>query len=246
MARRDSRARSLLWPSLIAIPAIAVLLALGTWQVERLHWKEEAIADRAARRAAPPIDLGDAPATADMDFRRVSTRGYFRHDREMHLLNRVRDGRIGVHVITPLIRAGLPAVLVDRGWVPLDRADPSRRAPGQITGEVTVTGILRRDGRLGMFTPDNRPDADQWYYIDIAAMAAHAGIAPAFPVYVAAGPAANPGGLPRGVAVTGALRNDHLQYAITWYALAAALAVIYLISIRRAAGRAPSGSRDRQ
>ncbi len=88
-------------------------------------------------------------------------------------------------------------------------------------------------GRKGMFTPDNRPGENFWFYVDVPAMAAHAGLKRMHPFVIEAGPAANPGGFPIGGQSRVKLRNDHLQYAITWYSLAAALLVIYVLYHRR-------------
>ena len=226
--------RSILVPTLITLPAVIVLLGLGTWQVQRLGWKEALIAERAAGLAAAPIRVPAAGATAEeVDFRRGTATGRFRHDKEMYLTGRVRNGVAGHHVVTPLVLAGGAAVLVNRGWVPADRKDPARRAAGQVEGTVSVTGILRAPGAKGRFTPDNDPDGNTWFHLDVPAMAAAAGLDGALPYVLDADGTANPGGLPVGGQTPTALRNDHLQYAITWFALAAALAVIYLLAIRK-------------
>jgi surfeit locus 1 family protein len=128
-------------------------------------------------------------------------------------------------------------LLVDRGWVPMARKDPASRAEGQPDGPVIVEALLRTGGWKGStaFRPDNRPEDNTWFWVDPEAMAAWAGLEnPVTAVYAAAGPAESPGGLPVGGQTRIDLRNDHLQYAITWYALAVALAVIYaLYHLRR-------------
>jgi surfeit locus 1 family protein len=138
-------------------------------------------------------------------------------------------------VLTPLRLASGAVVLVERGWIPRDLRDRARRASGNPAGEVAVEGILRLapEGRPGWFVPDNDPAKNEWYFLDLAAMARAAGVPDALPFYVEAGPAPNPGGYPLGGQANTELRNEHLQYAITWYCLAAALAVIYLLLLRR-------------
>ena len=100
-----------------------------------------------------------------------------------------------------------------------------------MSGAVTVEGAIRAPGVQHWLQPDNEPDRNIWFWNDLPAMAAHAGIAPdhLVPVFLEAGPAPNPGGLPIGGQTRVTLPNDHLQYAITWYALAAGLAMIYLL-----------------
>ena len=219
----------------MALPAFLVLVALGSWQVQRLMWKSDLIAFREAQLAAPamplPADLSDADALDAIDYRRVTLSGTFVHGREIHLAA-TRRGTVGFRVITPLERDDGPAVLVERGWVPAEARDPERRPEGQLTGAVTIEGVLRTRGRRGWFTPDNEVARNYWFWLDLPAMAAYAGEGVP-PLVVEAGPAPNPGGLPVGREYRVGLTNDHLGYAITWYALAVALAVIYVLSQRR-------------
>lgn len=219
----------------IALPALVTLLALGTWQLERLAWKTELIAHRQSQLAVPPMPLAAVPAghpgaTAGLEFRRVRARGVFLHEREIHLAA-TRRGKPGFRVITPLRRTGGATLLVDRGWVPAAAREPARRALGQVQGEVEVEGVVRGGGRPGWFTPDNDPAANYWFWRDLPAMAAAAGVeAPA--IVLEAGLAANPGGLPIGSEITADPPNNHLGYAVTWFSLAAALVTIYVLSQR--------------
>ena len=105
-----------------------------------------------------------------------------------------------------------------------------KNAEGQIAGILDLEGLLRTDGWKGadFVKPDNKPAERAYYWIDIPVMAESAGLTNAVrEVYLEAGPAKNPGGFPIGGQTRIHLRNDHLQYAITWYALAIILAVIY-------------------
>lgn len=217
------------------LAGLAILIGLGTWQMERRVWKADLIATMDARLASPPIPVGEFLVNhAGEEYRPVSASGTFRHDQEMYLAARSYQSQLGYHVVTPLILDdGKTAVLVDRGWVPSDRQLPASRAAGQVAGPVTVTGIARQPAKLGLFTPDNRPDQNLWYWADLPAMAVHAGLAQIAPLLLEAGPAENPGGLPIGGQTFINLPNNHLQYAVTWYSLAVVLAVIYLVSRRR-------------
>ncbi len=108
-------------------------------------------------------------------------------------------GRVGHHVLTPLVRPDGPAVLVDRGWVPADQAHPAARRQGQLEGTVEITGIARYrgEGRPGWFTPDNQPEQGLWYSYDLPALEAALGME-LLPVVVEADATPNPGGLPHG------------------------------------------------
>ena len=237
----SAKLRRLLWPGVMTVIMLAVLLGLGTWQVQRLHWKEGLIAERTARTTAAPIALpaAGAPlspaALTDLDFRHGTATGVFQHEREMYIAARTMEGSVGYQIVTPLQQADGSVVLVNRGWVPETRKNPAKRAEGQLAGTVTVDGAIRAPGVQHWLQPDNQPAQNIWFWSDLPAMAAHAGIAPdkLVPVFLEAGPALNPGGLPVGGQTKVNLPNDHLQYAITWYALAAGLAVIYVLYHRK-------------
>ena len=136
--------------------------------------------------------------------------------------------------MTPLKRDDGSLVLVNRGWVPLDKRDPESRPEGLPEGTVTVEGVARVPAAQGWMQPDNDPAANMWFWYDIPAMAAQVGQAepaPAsrFPSSIEAGDAPNPGGFPIGGQTNVNIANNHLQYAFTWYSLAITLIVIYFV-----------------
>lgn len=217
------------WFTVFTVAVLAVLIGLGTWQLNRLEWKRELIAQRAAALAAPPLSIGRVPSDwKTAEFRRVRATGQFMHDREMRVSPRIHRGKAGHHVITPLRLDGGGIVLVNRGWVPLGRAGPAGRPKGQMRGRMAVTGVLRAGGRSNRWVPDNDPEKGAWHYVDVPAMAAAAGLGAVKPFAIEAGPATNPGGLPVGGQTRTSYVNDHLQYAITWYALAVGLIGVYI------------------
>ena len=234
-ARRRSRLRP--GPALAVLGAVALLVGLGTWQLQRLGEKQALIAELAARTGRAPAPLPAAIADpAALEYTPVRLRGHFLHDRELYLAARLHRGEAGVDVITPFVLADGRTVLVDRGWVPDGRRAPETRAAGQIAGEVTVEGQVRIGGWKGydLFRPANRPAANEWLWMDLPAMAAHAGVDGAVTaLYIVAGPGESPGGLPIGGARPVEVRNDHLGYALTWYALAAVLLAIVALHLFR-------------
>jgi surfeit locus 1 family protein len=227
--------RPTLWPTLFTLPALAALVALGTWQLHRLEWKQDLI-DKLQTRSvgqavAPPGEGADLDA---FEFQRVRVTGTLRHDKELYLIGRALSGTPGLHILTPLVPGdGSPAVLVDRGWVPFEGRDPARRPGGQAAGAVTVEGIVRLQKGKGWFVPDNDPVKNTWYFVDVPAMAKSAGVDLRPGYYIVADDAALPGGFPKGGQWRLDLRNDHLEYAITWYSLAIALLAIYIVYHRR-------------
>jgi surfeit locus 1 family protein len=212
-----------------------LLLGFGTWQVQRLQWKNELIGTRAAQLAAEPVVLPLAAADwRAFDFRRVEITGTFRHDREQLFGIGKYGTALGRQLLTPLVRDDGAAVLVDRGWIPEDRTHPAARREGEVQGEVTIRGIARyrADDRPGWMTPDNQPGQGIWYWYDLPALRRAIGL-DLPPVVVEADAAPNPGGLPVGGRTVTTLPNRHLQYAVTWYGLALTLIGVYIAFRRR-------------
>ncbi|KAI5284801.1 surf-like protein [Ascosphaera acerosa] len=198
---------------------------LGTWQIQRLDWKTKLIAKFEDRLLKPPLPLPpvvDAAAVPDFDFRRVTATGRFRHDQEILVGPRMHEGKEGYLVVTPLERgAGQSTVLVSRGWIAREKKAQAARADGLPLGEVTVEGLLREPPKGNMFTPANFPDEGKWFFMDIAAMAAHTG---AQPIFVEESFAPDlmalmdreARGIPIGRPPVVGLRNNHVQYIVTW------------------------------
>jgi surfeit locus 1 family protein len=229
------RFRPQLIPTLVAVPMFLALLGLGAWQILRLEEKTAINQFRAERAAAEPVDLPavvtDLPAA---DFRRVRVQGRFDHAHELYVYGRSQRGNDGYYIVTPLLRDGAAPVLVNRGWVPTARKAPPTREIGQVAGPVTVTAFLRHDPRQSWLMPDNDPANNHWFWFDLPAMSKAAGIDPPVNFYLEADTTPNPGNLPVGGQTQIELPSPHLQYAITWFALALALGVIYVVWHRQA------------
>lgn len=164
-------------PALIPITAFA----LGSWQVQRLSWKTELIAkfeDRLVREPLPLPPSIDPSAIHDFDYRRVLATGTFRHDQEMLIGPRMRDGKDGYMVVTPLERENGTTILVNRGWINKAHRDQRTRPASLPRGRVTVEGLLREPWKKNMFTPDNRPDKWEFYFPDVKQMAELTGSQP--------------------------------------------------------------------
>jgi surfeit locus 1 family protein len=235
-------------PGLVALIGVAVLVGLGTWQIERKAWKEALIATLTERLALPPAPLPppsgwSAMTPARDEFRRVTFVATFLHDREAHVYAagsalRSDVSGVGYWVFTPARLADGSLVMVDRGFVPQDRRDPKSRPQGEVAGAVTIVGALRWPEEAGWFTPDPETAGNLWFRRDPAGMARAKKLAAVAPFYVAQEGPIPPGGLPKPGPLTVNLTNHHLQYALTWYGLAVVLIVVFMsvvISRRRAA-----------
>lgn len=230
--------RGRLWPvALLALLAFAVLVGLGLWQLQRLAWKQTLIAQVEARIHEAPAPLPPEADWGKIDFatdeyRRVTAQGRFLNDLEVQvyaLVDQAPDGSggPGYWVVTPLRLADGAYVLVNRGFVPLARKAPATRAEGQVDGPVTVTGLLRLPEEAGPFTPANDAAKDSWYVRDPEAIASAKGLVRVAPFLIDADATTNPGGLPRGGLTRIVFPNRHLEYALTWFGLAASLAGVF-------------------
>jgi len=218
-------------PVLTAVCAVmvAILIGLGVWQIQRLHWKLGLIAEVTNRLSLPPVSLDRALAMGkDAEYRRVALSGRFENEKEAHVYETGPDGGPVYHVLTPFETDNGRTLIVDRGIVPGDLRDLSTRLESRLTGERRIVGVWRTPDGPGPFTP--APDIAHriFYSVDMAGIASAAGVKLAAPVVVEADATPNPGGWPKGGQTRVAFRNEHLQYAITWFALAAALLGIYV------------------
>lgn len=228
--------------------AVALFLALGVWQVERRAWKLGLIAQIDAHLAADPVPAAGPFSTGTLAladaYTRVTATGHYLHDRETAVLAVTALGS-GYWILTPLETPHF-TIIVNRGFVPPDRRDPATRPEGQVAGEVTVTGLLRLTEPEGGFLRANDPAADRWYSRDVTAIAGARGLEePVAPYFIDADATPNPGGLPRGGLTVVKLRNAHLSYALTWFALAAGLAWLGWRSLRRDARPEPTDTATR-
>lgn len=228
--------RPKLIPTLFTVPSLIILMGLGVWQLQRLAWKEDLIDKLQGRSVAETVALPTGTLDREAwEYRRVAVTGRFHHADEFHLLNRSLNGNPGLHVLTPFTRTdveGAPTILINRGWVPFDRRERSTRTEGLIEGEVTVEGILRfpREvtGLQRVFLPENEPANNMWYDPNLGQMETRLGTdLPRY--YLVDGREATPGLYPVAKQWRLDIRNDHLEYALTWFFFAIALAVIYVL-----------------
>jgi surfeit locus 1 family protein len=224
--------RGLLLPTVAAVCAFAVLIGLGTWQVQRKAWKEALIATVSERFAAPPSALPAPAEWAHLDpatdeFRRVRFTAELVNDKEALVFTtgssmRGGDAGPGYWVFTPA-RVSDQVVMVNRGFLPEERKDPATRPQGQIAGPVEIVGVMRWPEQSGLFTPAAEPAKNLWFARDPAAMAQAKGLGPVAPFYVEQESPPAPGGLPRVGQLQPTFPNNHFGYAVTWYGLALVL-----------------------
>jgi surfeit locus 1 family protein len=221
------------------LAACVSLIALGNWQIRRLAWKEDLIARVSERpseavREVPPASAWAGLDVAEGEYRPYRLLGRFLHDKEALVFTSLPDprggfGGPGFWVMTPFALERGGTVLVNRGFAPQGRHLPSDRGELLDTGPAIVTGLMRPDEDRHRFLPGDRPQQNIFYARSIADIAAAKGVSPPiapFTIDLAAGETP-PGGLPQAGETRMAFANNHLQYAITWYGLAAALLAVF-------------------
>jgi len=214
--------------------ALALCVGLGVWQVERLQWKRALLAQMSGRMAAEPLPLpeveGRRRAGEDIEFLRAGATGRFDAGEVRYFAT--RDRVVGWQLVSPFETTDGETVLVDRGFVP-DEARAEAVSPPP--GVVTINGIVRTHaGGRGAFTPADKPAEGVFYAWSPAAMGAALHVERPLGFILHAEPSAD---APRWPAPAlpdpGSIPNNHLQYAITWFGLALALAVIMGLQGRR-------------
>ncbi|KAL2831225.1 putative COX1 assembly protein Shy1 [Aspergillus cavernicola] len=230
-------------PGLIILALIPIIsFALGSWQIQRLDWKTKLIAkyeDRLVKHPLPLPPRVDPSVVSEFDYRRVYATGRFRHDQEMLIGPRMREGQDGFMVITPLERGeGESTILVNRGWISKKMMDQKNRDEGLPQGEVTVEGLIREPWKKNMFTPENKPEDGKFYFPDVEQMAELTGSQPVWieqtmvPDMLEAMDR-EAAGMPIGRAAEVNLKNNHSQYIFTWYGLSLATSIMLGMIIRK-------------
>ena len=217
------------------LAGLAILLTLGTWQVKRLAWKEGLIASIETRMASAPLPLAEIEAKfnadRDIDYFPVRLEGAAVNAGEQYFLS-THDGQSGWNVYAPLKLNDGRIVMLNRGFVPYDLRDPAKRPGSQPGGRQTITGLARNPlaAKPSSIVPDNDPKSNTWYWKDLSGMAANAGIdaSKLVPFFVDDWTDKEKGALPVTKTTIVELPNNHLQYAITWYGLALALAGVWV------------------
>ncbi|RZL57578.1 MAG: SURF1 family protein [Variovorax sp.] len=265
--RRSAAARAARWLCLVvALAVFAGFLALGTWQIQRRTWKLALIERVTQRIGGPPVALPSSDRwsrddAAENEYRRVRATGIFLNDRET-LVQATTDYGSGFWVMTPLETTDGRSVLVNRGFVSPARRDRRLRNDGSDAARMPadVVGLLRPSQPGGSFLRRNDPQGERWYSRDVQAIAQARGLAGAAPYFIDAQEVDRSGNVVgrsvRGEIVDGTeparwpvagltvidFHNNHLVYAVTWFALAAMVAAATAYVVREDRKRRGSGN----
>lgn len=202
--------RRILFLLIFGIAGVAVLLSLGSWQVRRLAWKQEVLAEIEQRAAAVPVGLPVIPDPSADKYLPVEVDGMIESG-EVHVLVSRKQVGAGYRIIAPLLLPDGRRILLDRGFVPTDQKQTPR-----MLGAVDVIGNLHWPQEIDSFTPDPDKSANIWFARDVSAMAA---ALQTEPILLVARSETDANVTPLAIDM-GGIPNDHLQYAITWFSLA--------------------------
>lgn len=203
--------RRMIFPLVIGLVGGGILISLGIWQVQRLAWKEAVLAEIAARITDAPVALPADPDPEADRYLPVVAEGRFTGEHLDVLVSRKQIGP-GVRVVEVFETGEGRRVLVDRGFVPQDA-----RGAARMSGPARVEGNLHWPEETDGFTPPPDGQTGLWFARDVAAMAAALDAEPTF--IVARRPTG--GGIEPMPVDTSGIPNDHMNYAITWFSLAA-------------------------
>jgi surfeit locus 1 family protein len=224
-------------PAILTLILLAGLIALGSWQISRKAWKEDLIATLTQRLTAAPSELPPPPRWADLS----QAEDEYRHVRFAATLLPGEDALVftsgsafrpdvsgpGYWVFAPAKLAGGGLVVVDRGFLPNGQPDPAAREAGAAGTELEMAGVMRWPEASAWFLPAPEPAHNLWFARDQIAIAKAKNWGEVAPFFIELESPAPPGGLPAPGPLKATLPNDHLQYAITWFGLAAVIAVAF-------------------
>jgi surfeit locus 1 family protein len=227
-------------PVLFALVAFAAFVGLGTWQLQRKAWKEALIANLEQRLSAPPVDLPPRERWVQLD----PAEDEFRHVKFAPAFVPCTDALVyttgsalrsdvsgpGYWVLAPARLATGGLVVVNRGFVPEGRQDTA--TSGEVTANVEMVGVLRWPEARGFFSPNDQPARNLWFARDPVGIASAKSWGDVAPFYVELERPQPHGGLPQAGPLEVNLRNEHLQYAITWYGLALVVVVMFAFWLR--------------
>ncbi|WP_375458776.1 SURF1 family protein [uncultured Enterovirga sp.] len=247
-----TRLASLAMPAVATGIALAVLVSLGNWQLDRKSWKEGLLAQIESRaygeagEVLPEASWSDWRAEAD-EFRRIELRGTLLHDLTVpiHGLAEERRGLAvqGFYLFTPLRRSDGSVVVVNRGFVPTELRDATLSAAASGPSEARIVGLVRAPETRALFVPGNDAGRNSWFVRNLSDIAEAKRLTRVAPFYVDADATPQTGGWPKGGQTQLTLRNSHLQYAVTWFGLAGTLIAVFgAFAWRRWTGREPGSA----
>lgn len=222
---------------LFFLGALITTVGLGTWQVQRLQWKQGLIAEIEAAKQHAPLSERDLPTTEEgwkeKNFWPVKVTGTWDSSIEYHMGTRYYKSQRGYHVVQPLILKDKRVIFVNRGWIPMEKKEIGERPRSIGVGRETITGLIRYGSDRSKLTPPNDAEKNFWFDRDIAEMAAFYEVKNVLPAMIDQVGPQDPAKLP--IPSDGDIKiyNQHLSYILTWYGIALSVLVIFVLAHRK-------------
>tara|TARA_B100000963_G_C22588047_1_gene654117 strand:- start:692 stop:1411 length:720 start_codon:yes stop_codon:yes gene_type:complete len=209
--------------------ALSILIALSTWQFKRLNWKKDLITQRIESFELEPIPFEEVGMPERNEFRKVIITGELLNKYEMFMPALSKRGNNGFHILVPLKTENGKNIIYDTGWIPLKIKDKQKRLKNIVTGLNQFEAVIRTSGRKGYFQPENDITKNTWFFVEPEVMSDYTKIKLESNYYLEAFNN-GPSGFPLGNQTRIYLRNNHLQYAITWMLIACGLIAVFLVA----------------
>ena len=220
-------------PLVSFVIALLILLSLSLWQVKRLVWKTNLIEQRVSNFEGEPKNLFDIKKPNENEFKKVFIEGQLLNNLEFFMPALSKNGNNGFHIIVPMEVEKKKFILFDTGWVPLAKKEKNKRLNNLIKEKKIFTAVIRLPGRKGYFQPDNDNIKNFWFFVEPKLMEETISMKLENRFYLEAVDN-GPNGYPLGNQTRIYLRNNHLQYAITWFLIALSLIGVFIFaSIRK-------------
>lgn len=200
---------------------VTLFCILGTWQLYRLDWKLKLISEITFGLNSTPLEYS---SSIEKNFQRVTTSGKFIFEEQIFLYGLNDNGQPGYFVVTPFVTFKKENVLVNRGWISKNfKDDPNINK--KITKNEKIIGLLKKINKPNIFKPDNDLKNNIWFSINLDEIKVLTGKQfKNFIIYLEDNKVKMP--LPKKISVD--LPNNHLKYAITWYAISISILLYYL------------------
>ena len=203
--------------SVFIIFFILVFIALGSWQIIRLDWKNNLILEIENSLKNPPVELTQSNKK---NFLKIKTSGSIDFGKQIYLYNLNDSGTPGFEVINPILIDG-ENFLINRGWIPFEKKDISGI---NIIDQNNIIGTLKIQGRKNIFKPDNDIKENYWFSLNREDILKFTG--KEFSKYIIYLDGNYQ--FPRPIKITANISNNHKKYALTWFSLAISILLLYL------------------
>ena len=213
-------------PLLSFFVALTILISLSTWQFKRLKWKNDIINERISRFESNSVGLEKLNNPSEHEFQRVNIFGKLLNKHELFMPALSKRGNNGYHILT-ILETNNNNIIYDTGWVPLIKKKQEDRIQNLFDEQKNFNAVIRLPGRKGKFQPDNDIDDNFWFFVDTDAIENFTKIKIEKSYYLET-VENGPNGSPLGNQTRIYLRNNHLQYALTWMMIAFGLIGVFL------------------